>query len=371
MITSFLEHFSALEDPRYQEFVIYPLPEILLGALVGVICGAEDWEEIGLFCEEKLEVLQQFLDYKNGVASPKTFWRVFELLDSQAFASCFAAWINSLVGTVEGVVAIDGKTLRGTRQSEGTEKALHVLSAYAHATGLVIGQRCVDGKSNEIKAIPQLLETLAIEGTIVTIDAMGTQKAVVQAIVDRKAEYVLALKGNQSTLHEDVRLFFADATLAAGASVCTTLDSGHGRIEERECRATEDISWLLERHPGWQNLHSVAAVTSTRTEKKSGETTKETRFYLSSLPANAAEILAATRAHWSIENNLHWMLDVLFQEDQCQTRKQNAALNLGVVRKMALGLLKQHPSRLPIKRKIKKASCNNDFLLSAIPKHPR
>ena len=366
MISSFLEHFSELEDPRYEGFVTYPLPEILLGALVGTICGGEDWEEIVLFCEEKLEVLVQFLPYENGIASAKTFWRIFELIDSQAFAACFAAWVDSLIGTVKGVVAIDGKTMRGARQGGGNEKALHVLSAYAHEAGLVIGQRCVDGKSNEIKAIPQLLETLTIEGTIVTIDAMGTQKAVAQAILNRKADYLLALKGNQSTLHDDVRVFFADQKLAETCDLFMTTDDGHGRVEERTCRATEDIAWLKERHPDWKGLRSIAAITSTRTDKKTGKTTTETRFYISSLPAEANQILVATRAHWSIENNLHWMLDVIFREDLCQTRKIHAALNLGTVRKMALGLLKRQSTRLPIKRKIKKASCNNGFLLSVL-----
>lgn len=364
MLKSFLEHFSELEDPRYEGFVVYPLPEILLGVLVGTLCGGEDWEEIVLFCEEKLDLLRQFLPYENGVASPKTFWRVFELLDAQAFAACFAAWMNDLVGAVKGVVAVDGKTMRGARQGAGGEKALHVLSAYAHETGLVIGQRCVDGKSNEITAIPELLKTLALEGAVVTIDAMGTQKAIAQAILNKKADYVLALKGNQSALCDDVRLFFADKEVAC--DVFATTDSGHGRIEERACRATEDIAWLKERHPDWQGLRSIAAVDSMRTDKKSGKAAAETRFYISSLPAKACELLGATRAHWSIENNLHWMLDVVFGEDLCQTAKKNAALNLGVVRKMALGLIKRQPARMPIKRKIKKASCNNDFLMAIL-----
>jgi predicted transposase YbfD/YdcC len=367
VIASFLEHFSALEDPRYEGFVTYPLPEILAGALVGTLCGGEDWEEIVLFCEEKLNVLRQFLPYENGIASAKTFCRVFELLNSQAFAACFATWVESLTGPVKGVVAIDGKTMRGARQDNPTAKALHVLSAYAHEAGLVIGQRCVDGKSNEITALPHLVETLAIEeGTIVTIDAMGTQKAVAQAILNKNADYVLALKGNQSTLHDDVRLFFADNKLAALCDVYTATDFGHGRIEERTCRTTDDIAWLKERHPGWQGLHSIAALTSRRTDKKTGKTTSETRFYISSLEARAGQILAATRAHWSVENNLHWMLDVIFREDFCQTRKKHAALNLGTTRKLALSLLKRHSSRMPIKRKIKKASCNNGFLFSIL-----
>jgi predicted transposase YbfD/YdcC len=364
MIASFLEHFSELEDPRFSGFVRYPLPEILVGALVGVVCGAEDWEEIELFCEEKLDVLRRFLPYKEGVASAKTFWRVFDVLDSQSFADRFAAWVAALMGPVKGVVAIDGKTIRGARQPTGSEKALHVLSAFACEASMVIGQRCVDGKSNEITAIPLLLETLALEGAIVTIDAMGTQKAIAQAILDKKADYLLALKGNQSSLHDDVKLFFADPELAQNCDHAATTDQGHGRIEERVCRVTDDIAWLKERHPDWPELRSIAAVISTRTDKKTGATTVETRFYITSLPSVAASVLTATRAHWSIENNLHWMLDVIMGEDLCQTRKQHAALNLASVRKLALGLLKRHPAKIPIKRKIKKSSCNNDFLLS-------
>jgi predicted transposase YbfD/YdcC len=364
MIASFIEHFSELEDPRFSGFVTYPLPEILVAALVGVVCGGEDWEEIVLFCEEKMDVLRRFLPYEDGVASAKTFWRVFDCLDSQTFADRFAAWVAALMGPVKGVVAIDGKTMRGARQPGGSEKALHVLSAFAHEAGMVIGQRCVDGKSNEITAIPLLLETLALEGAVVTIDAIGTQKAVAQAILNKKADYLLALKGNQSFLHDDVKLFFADPDLAKNGDHSTTTDHGHGRIEERVCRVTDDVAWLKERHPDWPELRSIAAITSTRTDKKTGTTTVETRFYITSLPPVAASILTATRAHWSIENNLHWMLDVIMGEDVCQTRKKHAALNLASVRKLALGLLKRHPAKIPIKRKIKKASCNNDFLLS-------
>jgi predicted transposase YbfD/YdcC len=366
MLLSFLDHFSKLEDPRYEGFVTCPLPEILLAALVGTLCGGEDWEEIVLFCEEKLSLLRQFLPYQNGIASAKTFWRIFELLDSQSFAARFAAWIETLTGPVKGVVAIDGKTIRGARQGGGQEKALHVLSAYAHAAGVVIGQRCVDGKSNEITAIPQLLETITIDKAIVTIDAMGTQKAVAQAILSKNADYILALKGNQSSLHDDVQVFFAGQKLVETCSIYKTTDAGHGRIEERICRAAEDIAWLKERHPDWRGLRSIAALTSFRTEKKTGKTTSETRFYISSLPAGAEQILEATRAHWSIENNLHWMLDVIFREDSCQTRKKHAALNLGTVRKIALSLLKRQPTPMPVKRKIKKASCNNEFLSSIL-----
>jgi predicted transposase YbfD/YdcC len=235
--------------------------------------------------------LRQFLPYENGAASPKTFWRVFELLDSQAFAACFAAWMNDLIGSVKGVAAADGKTMRGARQSGGGEKALHVVSAYAHEAGLVTGQRCVDGKSNEITVIPELLKSLAIEGATVTIGAMGTQKAIARAILDRKADYVLALKGNQSAICDDARLFLADRELAKTCDVFSTIDSGHGRIEERTCRATEDIAWLKERHPDWQGLRSIAAVSATRTDKKAERRPRKSASASLRCPAKLASFL--------------------------------------------------------------------------------
>jgi predicted transposase YbfD/YdcC len=365
LITGFLEHFEDFEDPRYEGFVTYPLPEIFLAALVGIVCGAEDWGEIVLICEEKLKVLRRFLPYENGIASAKTLWRVFEVVNHEAFGACFAAWSASLAGKIEGVVAIDGKSLRGTGRA-GSERALHVLSAYAHASGLVIGQACVDAKSNEITAIPELLDSLSIEGTTVTIDAMGTQTDIARAIINKGADYVLALKGNQGMLHQDARLFFADEELARTCASHTTAGTGHGRIEERTCRATGDIAWLAERHPDWAGLTSIAEVTATRTDKKSGKTSTERRLYISSLPPAPETLLATTRAHWSIENELHWNLDVNFHEDACQTAMKNAALNLSIVRKLALALLKRHTDKLPIKRKIKKAACNDAFLTETL-----
>jgi len=360
MTKSLLTHFETLEDPRIKGLVTYPLPELLLGGLVGVMCGAEDFEEIVLVCEEKIDFLRRFLPYENGIASEDTFQRVFDLLDAKVFSECFSSWIASLIGHVQGVVAIDGKTIRGAVQREG--RALHILSAYAHEAGLVLAQRLVDAKSNEIAAIPDLLEGLALAGAIVTIDAMGTQKEIAAAILAKKADYILALKGNQGSLHDDVRLFFGDPELAASCASFETLDFGHGRIDERQCRVLSDIAWLKERHPDWVGLSSIAAVTTRRTDKKSGKTSTETRFFISSLPGDAETMLKATQAHWSIENNLHWTLDVILGEDACQTRKSHAACNLATIRKMVLSFCRREPSKISIKRKIKKAALNTAFL---------
>ena len=212
--------------------------------------------------------------------------------------------------------------------------APHRVSAYAHEAGLVLAARAVETKGNEITAIPELLDLLAIEGAIVTIDAIGTQKAIARKIVDKNADYVLALKENQGSLYRDVADFFADPALASACPECRQSDAGHGRVEERHARAADAV-WLAERHPQWAGLRSIAAITAGRTDKKTGETSTETRLYISSLPPDPAHILGACRSHWSIENNLHWQLDVTFREDECRTRTDNAATNLAMMRRPA------------------------------------
>jgi predicted transposase YbfD/YdcC len=358
---SFLEHMKQVPDHRIAGMVTYPLNEMLLATLVGVLCGADDWDEIELLGLEYLDWLRQFLPYKEGIAQAQTFRKVFRLLSPKVLETCFAAWVSSLAGVVRGVVAIDGKTLRGSKMASDGRGALHLLSAYACEAGLVIGQRAVDGKSNEITAIPELLKMLALEGTIVSIDAMGTQTAIARQIADQGADYVLALKGNQTTLHDDVRLFFADEAFDGACTSTTTADVGHGRIEERICKATAAIDWLRELHPDWKKLNSIAAITANRTDKKTGRTSSETRFYITSLAADPAAILAATRAHWGIENNLHWQLDITFDEDRCRTRKDFAPLNLAVIRHVAFNMLKRDQAKLSLKRKRLKAAVNPAF----------
>jgi predicted transposase YbfD/YdcC len=358
---SFLERIKDVPDHRVVGMITYPLNEVLLVTLVGVLCGGEDWDVIALLGREYLPWLKGFLPFKEGIPQAQTLRKIFRLLPPKVLEERFAAWVESLRETARGVVAIDGKTLRGSKKSADGKDALHLLSAYACEAGLVIGQRAVEGKSNEITAIPELLKNLVLKGAIVSIDAMGTQKAIAATIVEQEADYVLALKGNQSTLHDDVKRFFADTELAKTCTVHTTTDSGHGRIEERESRATEDIDWLRERHPAWRNLRSIAAITSTRVDKKSGSSSTETRFYITSLAADPAAILAATRAHWSIENNLHWQLDITFDEDRCRTRKDFAPLNLAIVRHVVFNLLKKDTSKLSMHRKRIMASVNPTF----------
>lgn len=360
MSLNFLDHIRDIEDPRVPGMVLYPLDEMLLTVLVGLLCRAEDCDEIEDVCSEMLDWLRRFLPFERGVAPAQTLRRTLARLDPQRLEEAFAAWTARLAERVHGVVAIDGKTVRGSRRDADGKGALHLVSAYAHAAGLVLAQRAVDGKSNEITAIPELLDLLAIEGAIVTIDAMGTQKEIAGRIVARKADYVLALKGNQGTLEKDAALFFADPVLAADCPCHEETTGGHGRIEERTVRAA-DAAWLAERHPEWKGLASIVCVTARRTIKKTARTSTETRLYISSLPPDPAGLAAAVRAHWSIENNLHWSLDVAFREDECRTRKDHSARNLAMIRRAALNLLRREPSRTSLKRKRLKAAMNPAF----------
>lgn len=359
MSKGFLDHMRIVPDHRVPGMVTYPLDEILLSTLVGVICGADDWEGVEEVATGALDWLRSFLPFAHGVATAQTLRKVFRLLDPEALEQGFATWVASIRPLAREVIAVDGKTLRGSRQSDGTG-ALHLVSAYATAAGLVLGQRAVDGKTNEITAIPELLDTLDLEGAIVSIDAMGTQKAIAAKIVEKDADYVLALKGNQTRLHEDARLFFADKVLAAACTHASETDAGHGRIEERLCRVA-DAGWLAERHPQWKGLRSLAAITERRTDKKSGKESLETRFFISSLEPDPKALLDAVRAHWGIENNLHWCMDVIFDEDRCKTRKDRSPLNLAIIRHAAFNILKADKTKGSLRRKRIRACIDQSF----------
>src|SRR5271166_5164451 len=255
MSLGFLDHMRVVPDHRIPGMVTYPLDEVLLATLVGVVCGADDWEGVEEVASGALDWLRFFLPFASGIPTAQTLRKVFRLLDTQALQRGFAAWAASLRAEAREVIAVDGKTLRGSKTSPDGKGALHLVSAYATEAGLVLAQQAVDGKSNEITAIPELLDMLNLKGAIVSIDAMGTQKEIARRIVDKGADYVLALKGNQTSLHEDAALFFADSVLAASCARTQDTDAGHGRIEERECRAAA-ANWLAERHPDWKGLRS-------------------------------------------------------------------------------------------------------------------
>jgi predicted transposase YbfD/YdcC len=273
----------------------------------------------------------------------------------------YPKWVSSINKEVKGVVAIDGKTIKGSKQNQDGEGALHIVSAFAYEIGIVLGQEKVADKSNEITAIPNLLERLAIEGAVVTIDAMGAQKDIVSRIIDKKADYLLGLKGNQKNLYEDVKLFFEEKSKMVVWDEAEEVDAGHGRVEIRSSIATSDIDWLKERHPDWKNLKSIVKIESGRYHKKTGKETRDVRYYISSLPAQALNLLKYSRAHWSIENSLHWSLDVIFREDSCRTRADYLGENMAIIRKTAFNLLKRDNIKLPLKRRRVKALIDPNY----------
>lgn len=359
----FLEYFEELEDPRSTINLHHQLNEILFLTLCAIICGADGWDGIELFGQSKESLLKEFFPYKYGIPSDDTLRRFFRALDPEAFQSCFRQWMQSLdIDTTAKVICLDGKTSR--RSYDNDKKALHTVSAFAAETRLVLGQQKTHEKSNEITAIPELLELLEIKGAIITIDAMGTQKKIAQKILDKGADYILALKGNQGTLNEDVRLFFEDATLCSQASYSEDVSGGHDRIDSRKCTVSDDVAWLQKSHD-WPGLQSIIQVKS-RTKKK-GKTSYETRYYISSLSANAKKIAQAIRAHWAIENSLHWVLDVSFDDDQSRIRSGFAPQNMMTIKHIALNLLRTvQKKRQSIKGLRKKAGWNNSVLKSVL-----
>lgn len=368
--TSIAIHFAELDDPRVERTKRHQLLDIVTIALCGVLCGADSWVEIEQFGNAKLDWLRSFLDLPQGIPSHDTFGRVFAALDPAQFQTAFLRWVQAVLpspGAGE-VVAIDGKTLRRSHDRAAGKGPIHLVSAWASRQQLVLGQQAVDTKSNEITAIPALLELLQLEQTIVTIDAMGCQTAIAQRIRDRGADYVLTLKDNQAGLASDVRELFATARQEGfGTTRWTThrtIDKGHGRIETRQCWAVDDPAWLswLSERVVWPDLGSVAMVQHTRRIGEHLE--QETRYVLSSLAGEARQIGAAVRAHWSIENGLHWVLDVAFREDACRVRTGAADQNLAVLRHLALNLLKHDTSvKIGIQAKRLKAGWDTAYLL--------
>jgi predicted transposase YbfD/YdcC len=359
-------HFSTLVDPRVERTKRHSMSDILVISICGFLCGIDTWVELEEFAEIRVDWLRTFLDLPNGIPSHDTFGRFFAAMDPEEFARCFARWVGSISELTQGaVVAIDGKTLRRSFDHASSKAAIHMVSAWASGNGLVLGQVKTDEKSNEITAIPKLLEMLHLQGCIVTIDAMGCQKAIVKDIVDKGADYVISLKGNQETVHEKTKAFFAEAREERFETVphvyTETSERAHGRSERRRYWLTNRLDWLRER-ADWAGLSSVGMVESTRT--LNGVTSSEVRHFISSLDGTNAELFArAVRTHWAVENNLHWVLDVAFDEDSCRVRKDNAPENMAMLRHLALNLLKADTTtRAGIKIRRKKASWSPDYL---------
>lgn len=358
----FIDFFKQVPDHRIERRKLHSVEEILLVTFCGVIAGCDSWEDIELFGKIKLNCLRRYLVFHNGPPSDDTLRRFFRALDPEKFEACFIEWVRSFqLNLEEKIVAIDGKTSR--RSFDGEKGPLHMISAFASEMGVVLGQLKVDGKSNEITAIPQLLDILDLEKATVTIDAMGCQSKIAGKIIEKNAHYVLGLKGNQGKLHEDVRLLFEKKPGKVHFSSSETVEKGHGRLEKRKCTITEEVDWLREIHPQWQGLRSVVEIESTREMK--GRVGVEKRYYISSHPADSGTVSNAIRQHWGVENKLHWVLDVCFGDDQSRIRKGNAPRNMAIVKKTALNLLhiiKKERPRISLKRMRKFAGWDNDFL---------
>ncbi len=363
----FLSHFKDLKDPRQQGKVTYPLDEILLLCLFAVLAGAECFTEIALFGVKKRDFLRRFRPFKDGTPDHGHLGDILAVLDAEQFQRCFAAWVAATTGMPEGVVAIDGKTVRRSAQKRNGKAGIHMVSAFAAGRRLVLGQVKVAEKSNEIIAIPKLLDQLAIEGAIVTIDAMGCQRDIAQKIIDKKADYVLALKGNQGSLREDVELFVAEQE-AVGFKDCEisqhrTIDADHDRIETRMTTVIHDAEWLQERH-NWPGLKAIVMVESSR--EISGKIEHETRFYITSLVMLACLIGPAVRGHWAIENSLHWVLDMLFRDDECRVRTNHAPANFTTIKHMAFNMLRKASGKSSMRSRRKAAGWDDDFLASLV-----
>ena len=362
----FLNHFKDMPDPRQRGKVMYPLDEILLLALLAVLAGADSFVEIARFGCKKLDLLRRFRPVADGTPSHDHLGDIFAALDPEQFQRCFVAWVASLIGVPEGVVAIDGKTVRRSGGKAG-KGAIHMVSAFAAGRHLVLGHVKVAEKSNEIVAIPKLLDMLALEGAIITIDAMGCQRAIAQKIIDKKADYVFGLKGNQGSLREDVEVFvaeqkarnFADTTI----SQAKTIDADNGRIETRITTVIHDVEWLRKRH-GWPGLNAVAMVESTR--ETGGEIKQETRFYITSLVMLAHLLGPAIRSHWAIENSLHWVMDMVFRDDECRVRTNHAPANFTTIKHMACNLLRRPSGKDSLRVRRKVAAWDDEFLASLV-----
>ena len=357
---TFLDFFSSIEDPRIERCKLHPISEILLLTLAAIISGAEGWIDVERYGQLKLDFLRRFFPYKNGIPSDDTLRRFFRRIDPKVFKDCFVEWVKNLVSSKEQLISIDGKISRHSFDKD--KKALHMVSAFASECGLVLAQTKVSDKSNEITAIPDLLSWLDLEGSVVTIDAMGCQKEIAKQIVEKEGDYVLALKGNQDTLQDDVKALFRSfpSLRELGMEEHQTVDGEHGRIEERTYRVI-NIPRLFAKKHAWAGLSTLVEVSSKREIK--GDIQTEKRYYISSLSKDAKKLGRVIRSHWAIENTLHWIMDVSFHDDESRIRKGYAPENIAVIKHAALNLLQKNKGkRESIKQLRKVAGWDNERL---------
>lgn len=363
--SNIIHHFSKMKDPRLERNKLHLLIDIIVITICAVICHCETWDEIALYGKYKIKWLKKFLSLPNGIPSHDTFRRVFLLLDPKQLQECFASWVKSMQTDEEGeIISIDGKTIRRSFDKKDGKHAIHMVNAWANKNRLVLGQIKTDDKSNEITAIPELLKLLDIKGCLVTLDAMGCQKKIAKKIIEAKANYLFSLKGNHEIIHDNVKEFFEDAIEREFKDVThdyhKTVDKGHGRIEIRECFTVSDIDWLEEKKD-WLGLQTIGVIRATREigDKK----TTELRYFISSLPNNAKLFAEAVRAHWGVENSLHWVLDIVFNEDDSRIRKDNSPENFAIIRRIAMNLMKKDTkSKHSLKARRKRAGWDDEYL---------
>lgn len=366
---SILDHFSALSDPRQQWRVVYPLPEILLLVLCATLSGMEDFVEIRLWGEERLDFLRRFLPYDRGIPAHDTLNDMINALDPELFKTCFSTWVETLREQAPDIIAIDGKTSRRSHARGKGREPLHLVSAWAARQRLVLGQEATDAKSNEITAIPLLLERLELTGALVTIDAMGTQTAIAEIIVKRGGDYLLALKGNRPATHDDVARFFADPPAGLLREPYQTTDNDHGRLEIRRHSVCHQVDWMVSdrRFPDEPRFPHLAMIGMVETHvERGGSIARERRYYLSSAKLDGKTFAAAVRAHWGIENRLHWVLDVVFHDDLARLRTGAGPQNMAIVKHMAMNLVRNPNDKHSLKVRRKKANLNPLYLETLI-----
>jgi len=368
-----LDHFSALDDPREGWRVLYPLPEILLLVLCAALVGMDDFVEIRLWGRERMDFLRRFLPFERGIPSHDVLNDVFNALDAELFKVCFAAWVECLRDGDPEIIAIDGKTSRRTHARNKGRGPLHVVSAWASRQRLVLGQEAVAEKSNEIIAIPLLLERLQLTGALVTIDAMGTQIEIAKTILDGGGDYLLSLKANWPAFLAEVEAFFADPANAPHCQAFETVDADHGRLEARRHLVCHKLDWLLSdrRFPDERAFPRLTTIAMVRTTTERGEKTeKERRYYISSAKLDAKTFAKTVRAHWGIENRLHWVLDVAFHDDLARLRSGFGPHNMAIVKHMAMNLIRHPMDRHSLKNRRKLACLNDNYLESLIRNQP-